>query len=105
MPTFKGNIKITPFVEGVNSKCFYYVTCMDAGRVGVVAGPWNTYAEAKSHVNKVQGIACEHNEWAWFYAWGVSGSDVELSTVFDRSGIKYRDVTSNPTTNKKVVVK
>lgn len=80
------------YKEGITKpKKNYYVTCMDYGKVGIVAGPWPTYHDAEKHVNIVRDIAVENNAKAWFYSWGISGSNEDLITVFFRNGINEDD--------------
>jgi len=51
--------------------CFY-VTVIDAKRVGLLAGPFTTKEDAESHVEEVRSLASKRDPWSHFYAFGVS---------------------------------
>jgi hypothetical protein len=56
----------------------YYVSCADAGKVHLMAGPYELHAEALADVDKACRIASEADGRAWFMAWGtvrIEGSD------------------------------
>jgi hypothetical protein len=50
--------------------CFY-VSVVDGGRVGLVAGPFKTHEEAQGMVETARKKACELDPWADFYAFGT----------------------------------
>ena len=49
----------------------YYVSVVDAGRFGLVAGPYDTHRAALDDVNKARKVACKADGYAWFYGWGT----------------------------------
>lgn len=57
---------------------------MDAGRVGVLAGPYETHAEALSVVEKVRAMAVKANSWAHFYSFGTSSCPEEIKAMFGK---------------------
>lgn len=51
--------------------CFY-VTVVDAGRVGYLAGPFRTHEAALAIVDKVRDMAVAADGYAHFYAYGTA---------------------------------
>ena len=49
----------------------YYVSCQDAGQFWIMAGPYQTHADALAHVDKALNIANEIDGRAWFMSWGT----------------------------------
>lgn len=49
----------------------YFVTCIDAGRVWYMAGPYKTHEEALAKVDAAREIGIKNNPWASFYEWGT----------------------------------
>lgn len=49
----------------------YFVTCMDAGRLWYMAGPYGTHTEALAAVEWAREIGIEHDGRAHFYSWGT----------------------------------
>jgi hypothetical protein len=65
----------------------YYVTVRDAGRVGFLAGPYETQAEAVSRVDAAAERAMEADAWAHFYAFGTSRVKTPIS--LRRGGVAF----------------
>lgn len=59
---------------------FFYVSAIDGRRRHLVAGPYDTHAEALELVEPVLKHADQLDPRAWFMAWGTAGSDLELKT-------------------------
>jgi hypothetical protein len=59
----------------------YYVSVIDGGRRGLIAGPWPTHAEALAAVDTVRAIACDVEPRAHFYAFGTARYDKSLTPV------------------------
>ena len=56
----------------------YYVSARDNGKTFIMAGPYETHAEALAKVDEALQIANEHDGRAWFMSWGtvrVGGSE------------------------------
>lgn len=49
----------------------YYVSVVDAGRVGLLAGPFDDHADALALVDSARALAVSLNPWAHFYAFGT----------------------------------
>ena len=49
----------------------YYVSCTDAGNLWLMAGPYQTHAEALAHVDHALKIADSKDGRAWFMGWGT----------------------------------
>jgi hypothetical protein len=49
----------------------YYVTCVDGGRVGYVAGPFADHPSALAMVEPARKMALKVNQWSHFYAFGT----------------------------------
>lgn len=55
----------------------YYVSIWDRlsnaghGRLGLLAGPYETHAEALSKVGRARELAAERDPWACFYGFGT----------------------------------
>lgn len=64
----------------------YYVTVVDAGRVGFLLGPYDTLEEAETNVSRGRELACQANQWAHFYAFGCASlpEEKQPKTVFGR---------------------
>lgn len=60
----------------------FYVTVRDAGRVGFLLGPYDTYAGAHRNVDRGRKLAEEADSWAVFFAYGVSSRPDPCRTVF-----------------------
>lgn len=65
----------------------FYVTVRDAGRTGFLLGPYDDIRDALADVKRGRDLACEHDKWAWFYAYGVSRLPIgtEVAPVFARA--------------------
>jgi len=50
----------------------FYVTTVDAGRVGFLLGPYATHADALANVERGNRLAHEADPRAWFYAFGTA---------------------------------
>jgi hypothetical protein len=50
----------------------YYVTCINAGRVGFVAGPFRRHQAARRFLWFAKRAADRVDPWSHFYAWGTS---------------------------------
>lgn len=60
----------TPTCPGDGGR--YYVTVVDAGRVGYLLGPYDTHVEALANVERARGLAEGVDPRAWFYAFGTA---------------------------------
>lgn len=49
----------------------YFVSAIDGPRTYLMAGPYETHADALANVDKALNIAYEHDARAWFMAWGT----------------------------------
>lgn len=49
----------------------FYVSVIDAGRTGLLAGPFTEHANALALVDRAQELAIAANPWAHFYAYGT----------------------------------
>ena len=49
----------------------YYVSCTDADKLWLMAGPYQTHAEALAQVDKALHIADSKDGRAWFMGWGT----------------------------------
>ena len=49
----------------------YYVSCVDAGKVFLMAGPYDAHAQALADVDKACRIASDCDGRAWFAEWGT----------------------------------
>jgi hypothetical protein len=63
-------------------RAFYYVSCVDFQRRALLAGPYATHPEALAKVDKVRAMGVKADPRADFYAFGTSGSDESVKTVF-----------------------
>lgn len=61
----------------------YYVSVADAGRVGLLAGPFDSHPEALEQVEPARRVAGERNPWSHFYAFGT----VAVLTDSPRAGL------------------
>lgn len=66
--------------------CFY-VSVVDAGRLGLLAGPFPVHGLALDLVDLCNHLACESDDRAWFYAYGT----VRM-TVATRFGILNKEI-------------
>jgi hypothetical protein len=64
----------------------FYVTVRDAGKVGVLLGPYKTKSAAEAQVDRGRRLAIAADPFAFFYAYGVTGvpGDKVARTVFDK---------------------
>jgi len=63
----------------------YYVSVVDAGRHGLLAGPYTYHAEALEKVDPARARAIAADGYAWFYAYGTcSIAGPPRKTVFGR---------------------
>jgi hypothetical protein len=62
----------------------FYVTVADAGRVGILLGPYATHEVAKTQVDRARDFAERADPWACFYAFGTSSlpKNTPARTVF-----------------------
>lgn len=51
---------------------FYYVSVIDGPRRALVAGPYETHAEALGAVPRMRDEGCKCDPRAWWYAWGTA---------------------------------
>jgi hypothetical protein len=65
----------------------YFVTCIDAGKVWYMAGPYKTHQEALEAVDTARTIGVKNNPWAWFYSWGTVSSDRTEPGSITRAGL------------------
>lgn len=49
----------------------YYVSVVDAGRVGLLLGPFTEYAAALARVDACRELAVARDPWAHFYGFGT----------------------------------
>lgn len=49
----------------------YFVSCLDAGRVFLMAGPYERHAQALADVDAAHKIAAEVDGRSWFMFWGT----------------------------------
>lgn len=56
--------------DWIDHEC-YYIDCIDAGRVALVAGPYRTLDEAEADRSAVQELAYKVDDRSWFYLWGT----------------------------------
>lgn len=61
---------------------YYYVSVMDGGRYGLLAGPYNTHEEALEMVPAVKELAQKVDPYAVFYAFGTAAAH-----GYNKSGI------------------
>ncbi len=59
----------------------YYVTVIDAGRHGFLLGPYRSKRTAERNVERGRRMALQHNDRAWFYAYGTARVKVSISTA------------------------
>ena len=52
---------------------WFYVSVVDAGRRGLLAGPFDNHAAALDLVDAARALAIAKNPWAHFYAFGTVG--------------------------------
>lgn len=61
----------------------YYASVRDAGRTGLLAGPYATHAEALDKVDAARAKAVAADGYAWFYAYGTCSIEgAPRKTVF-----------------------
>jgi len=65
----------------------YYVTVSDAGRVGFLAGPYDTHVEALAKVDEAAERAEGADPWAHFYAFGTTR--VKATFTLRRGGVAF----------------
>ena len=63
---------------------FFYVSVIDGKRRALLAGPYDTHAEALALVEQVRRKAYDIDPKSHFYAFGTAGSDEELKTLFGK---------------------
>lgn len=64
---------------------FYFVSCVETDgrrRKSLLAGPYDTHAEALAQVDNVSHMASETDPRAAWYAFGTAGSLLPHKTVF-----------------------
>jgi hypothetical protein len=72
----------------------YYVTCVDAGRVGFVAGPFRRHQAARRFLRPARRAAQQVDPWSDFYAWGTArlrdnwDRPIPLGVLNDALGIR-----------------
>lgn len=49
----------------------YYVSVKDGLKFALLAGPYETHAEALDKVRRASDLASERDPWAWFYHYGT----------------------------------
>ena len=54
-----------------DQECFY-ITVINGQRVGFLAGPFKTLAEAEQKVDAAKEIALQKDQWAHFYEFGCA---------------------------------
>jgi hypothetical protein len=62
----------------------FYVTVINADRVGYLLGPYDTHEEALERVAEGRRRAEAADRWAHFYAFGTARSERVIKTVFGR---------------------
>ena len=65
----------------------YYVTVREAKRVGFLAGPYDTHAEALAKVDEATRRAKEADAWAHFYAFGTTRVNAQIA--LKRGGVTF----------------
>jgi hypothetical protein len=70
----------------------YFVSVTDAGRYGLLLGPYPTHAGALARVEAVRTLAEKVDDRAWFYAYGTcrlapgSGQVGKLNKLYQKEG-------------------
>jgi hypothetical protein len=64
------------------SKMHYYVSVRDAGRTGLLLGPYGSESEARGHVERARKMAEQSDPFAHFYSFGTAGAPFRRQTVF-----------------------
>lgn len=72
----------------MNTTKHFYVSVVDGGRVGLLAGPFATHKEALDLVDEAQELAQEADPFACFYAFGT----LSLATG-KRKGVFNKELT------------
>lgn len=62
----------------------FYVSVIDAGKHGLLLGPYPTKEEAEQQVKRARQLAEEVDPWSVFYAFGTCGMLVERKTRFGK---------------------
>lgn len=65
----------------------FYVSVRDAGRTGILLGPYSSHSEALENVERGKTLARDANPWAAFYSFGTCSTDAsheDLEAVFGR---------------------
>jgi hypothetical protein len=73
--------------EGLTTLGSYYVTVIDGGRTGLLAGPYATQGQASRMVAPARKIAQDRNRDAVWYAFGVSRIASTKPGVLQRAGL------------------
>lgn len=61
-------------------KKHYYITAINGSRVHFVAGPFTSKKAAEQVADDVKDFAYKADPFSWFFAWGVSATDVLRKT-------------------------
>jgi hypothetical protein len=68
--------------ERCNGARFFYVSAIDGSRRALVAGPYDTHAEALAKIDEARHAAEKLDPRAIFAAWGTAGSRVDVGRTF-----------------------
>lgn len=70
--------------EVLTNHTHWYVSVSDAGKRGLLLGPYSSYDVAKTHQRRGYDLACGNDPFAHFYAFGVASMNHERTTVFGK---------------------
>ena len=64
----------------------FYVAVRDAGRTGLLLGPFDDLRVALVNVERGRDLACDRDSRAWFYSYGTARLPIgtAVKTVFGR---------------------
>ena len=64
----------------------YYVSVVDAGRLGLLLGPFSCHQDALDNVEAARTQAYKADPWAWFYNYGT----VRMAAHYVKPGLFNR---------------
>jgi hypothetical protein len=73
----------------------YYVSVVDAGRLGLLAGPFRNHQDAINQVESCKELAYAANDWAWFYSYGT----VKMAEDFTKPGLFNKELSIQEVTH------
>ena len=71
----------------------YYVTVKDGARTGWLLGPFATHEAALERVEDVRKYVCDHDDRAWFYAFGTSSLTTDREPPAGKLNERFADMT------------